>query len=296
LSVNDNGTVQFMVYGAGAYQFNFATTNVVNDGAWHQLAAVRNGLAGSIYIDGNLAATATGTAVAPLVNTLTVAVGRNTRGNNSNFNGIIDEVKLYIVALSGSDVQTLYTSYLGLPSPWLTADIGSGLVAGSATQTNGVFTVSGAGNLGSTADNFRFVYQSLSGDGELRARIPTFQNTGASGRVGVMMRDSLTAGSMNAFVGVQADNGTFTAQFRTSTSGSTTATTSGTGTAPNVWARLVRSGNLVSAYKSTDGAAWTLVSSNTFTMSTNCYFGWSVASGSTNTLNTSTFDNATVTP
>jgi hypothetical protein len=31
-------------------------------------------------------------------------------------------------------------------------------------------------------------------------------------------------------------------------------------------------------------------------MSTNCYFGWSVASGSTNVLNTSTFDNATVIP
>jgi len=176
--------------------------------------------------------------------------------------------------------------YSGVPLP----------ATGSATQTNGVFTVQGAGNLSGTADNFRFVYQNMSGDAEIRARIPSYQNTGANGRVGVMMRDSLTANSMNAFMGIQVTNGTFYFQTRTSSGGATTSTSSGTGTAPNIWVRLVRSGTTLSGYKSGDGATWTLVSTNTFTMSTNCYFGLGVASGTTNTLNTATFDNLTVTP
>jgi len=262
------------------------------------VVAERNGLTGNIYLDGNPTpvATATGTGIKNLTNIINVAVGRDIRDNNNNFTGVIDEVKLYKVALSGTDVADLYNTYLGLVSPWLTADIGSGITTGSATQTNGVFTVQGAGNLSGTADNFRFVYQNMSGDAEIRARIPSYQNTGANGRVGVMMRDSLTANSMNAFMGIQVTNGTFYFQTRTSSGGATTSTSSGTGTAPNIWVRLVRSGTTLSGYKSSDGATWTLVSTNTFTMSTNCYFGLGVASGTTNTLNTATFDNLTVTP
>ncbi len=298
LSINGTGTVEFMLYGDGAYQFDFTTTNVLNNGVWHYVVAERNGLAGNIYLDGNPTpvATATGTGIKNLTNIINVAVGRDIRDNTGNFTGTIDEVKLYKVALSGADVSGLYNTYLGLVSPWLTADIGSGITTGSATQTNGVFTVQGAGNLSGTADNFRFVYQNMSGDAEIRARIPSYQNTGASGRLGVMMRDSLTANSMNAFMGIQVTNGTFYFQTRTSSGGATTSTSSGTGTAPNIWVRLVRSGTTLSGYKSSDGATWTLVSTNTFTMSTNCYFGLGVASGTTNTLNTATFDNLTVSP
>ena len=298
LSINGAGTVEFMLYGDGAYQFDFTTTNVLNNGVWHYVVAERNGLAGNIYLDGNPTpvATATGTGIKNLTNIINVAVGRDIRDNTGNFTGTIDEVKLYKVALSGADVAGLYNTYLGLVSPWLTADLGSGITTGSATQTNGVFTVQGAGNLSGTADNFRFVYQNMSGDAEIRARIPSYQNTGASGRLGVMMRDSLTANSMNAFMGIQVTNGTFYFQTRTSSGGATTSTSSGTGTAPNIWVRLVRSGTTLSGYKSSDGATWTLVSTNTFTMSTNCYFGLSVASGTTNTLNTATFDNLTVSP
>ena len=298
LSVNGTGTVEFMVYGDGAYQFDITTTNVLNNGAWHYVVAERNGLTGNIYLDGNPTpvATGTGTGIKNLTNIINVAVGRDIRDNNNNFTGVIDEVKLYKVALNGTDVAGLYNTYLGLVSPWLTADVGSGITTGSATQTNGVFTVQGAGNLSGTADNFRFVYQNMSGDAEIRARIPSYQNTGANGRVGVMMRDSLTANSMNAFMGIQVTNGTFYFQTRTSSGGATTSTSSGTGTAPNIWVRLVRSGTTLSGYKSSDGATWTLVSTNTFTMSTNCYFGLGVASGTTNTLNTATFDNLTVTP
>lgn len=183
---------------------------------------------------------------------------------------------------------------LGLPTPWLTGDIGSGIAAGSASETNGLYTVSGAGNISGTADNFRFVYQTLSGDGEIKLRIPSFQS-GTSARIGVMMRDTLTAGSKMAFMGVDG-SGNYYSLRRTSTGGTTSSTASGSGTAPAVWVRLVRTGSSIVAYKSANGTSWTQVLKANLSMATNCYFGLSVASGSTGTLNTSTFDTLTVTP
>src|SRR5262245_19703614 len=48
---------------------------------------------------------------------------------------------------------------------------------------------------------------------------------------------------------------------RTNTGGNTTTSNSGSGTPPNVWVRVVRSGGNFLGYKSTDGVNWTLVSS-----------------------------------
>jgi Domain of unknown function (DUF4082)/Bacterial Ig domain/Bacterial Ig-like domain (group 2)/Fibronectin type III domain len=184
---------------------------------------------------------------------------------------------------------------MGLPAPWQTADIGSVSAAGSASMSNGIYTVKGAGNISGTADNFRFVYQPLSADGEIKSRLNSVGNTGTSGRIGVMIRESLTSGSKYAFMGISPDC-TFRWQRRSSTGGNTSTTTSTIGTPSNIWIRLVRTGNTLYGYKSTDGTNWTLVNSHSITMATNIYVGLAVASGSSNTLNTATFTNVTVIP
>ncbi len=132
---------------------------------------------------------------------------------------------------------------IGLPAPWQTADIGSVGVVGSASMSNGIYTVKGAGNISGTADNFRFVYQPLSGDGEIKVRLNSVENTGTSGRIGVMIRESLTSGSEYAFMGISPD-GTFRWQRRSKTGGSTSSTTSTIGMPPSAWVRLVRTGNM----------------------------------------------------
>src|SRR4029077_487832 len=86
-----------------------------------------------------------------------------------------------------------------LPSSWLDQDVGSTGLAGSASYANGVFTVKGAGaQIYGTADAFHFVYQPLSGDGTIIARLVSVQ--GGSGYVapGVMIRETLNAASTNA--------------------------------------------------------------------------------------------------
>jgi sulfur relay (sulfurtransferase) complex TusBCD TusD component (DsrE family) len=183
----------------------------------------------------------------------------------------------------------------GLPAPWQTTDIGSLGVAGSASMSNGLYTVRGAGNISGTADNFRFVYQPLSSDGEIKVRLNSVGNTGTSGRMGVMIRESLTRGSKYAWMGISPD-GTFRWQRRSYTGFITSASTSTIGTPPNAWIRLVRTGNVLYGYKSTDGTNWTLVKSGSITMATNIYVGLAVASGSSSALNTATFTNMTVVP
>jgi hypothetical protein len=183
----------------------------------------------------------------------------------------------------------------GLPSPWLTTDIGTVSATGSAYESGGTYNVAGAGNISSKADNFRFVYQTLSADGEIKARLPLVGDNGNSQRIGVMIRETLTSGSRQAFMGVGSGGSYFNLN-RTSTSGNTSSTSSGTGAFPSVWVRVVRTGNTIVAYKSADGAAWTQVTSQSITMAANVYIGLAVSSGSATALNTSQFDNVTVVP
>jgi hypothetical protein len=190
---------------------------------------------------------------------------------------------------------TIEVSGPSLPLPWLSGDIGTGIVAGSATQASGVFTVSGAGILSRRSDSFHFVHQTLSGDGEIIARINSLQNTGTSSRVGVMIRDTLATNSRHVFMGLTGTNA-YRWVRRTSTNGTTSTTNSSTGTVPNTWVRLTRVGNVITAFKSSNGTSWTQVGSLNAAFPANCYVGLVVASGSTTPLNTSSFNQVTVTP
>jgi regulation of enolase protein 1 (concanavalin A-like superfamily) len=71
---------------------------------------------------------------------------------------------------------------------------------------------------------------------------------------------------------------------------------SGNASPPNVWVRVVRTGNTLSGYKSVDGINWTLVNSANIAMASNIYIGLAEASGSASTLATSLFTNVMVVP
>jgi regulation of enolase protein 1 (concanavalin A-like superfamily) len=181
------------------------------------------------------------------------------------------------------------------PSPWASSDIGSTGLQGSAEFFGSAFTVKGAGTFGGTSDSFRYVYQTLNGNGTVIARVSGLHDTGTNARVGIMLRDTLAANSKMASLAVSG-SGAWRWQRRTTTGGTTSTTNSGSGTAPNLWVRLVRSGSTITASRSTNGTSWTTIGNSLISMSTTCYVGLSVASGSTTTLNTSVIDNVSVTP
>ena len=183
----------------------------------------------------------------------------------------------------------------GLPSPWVTADIGTTGLAGNATFNSNAYTVQGAGSFGGTTDGFRYVYQPLSADGSIIARISTLGDTGGNARVGIMMRDTLANNARMAALSVTG-SGSYKWERRVSTGGSVSNTNGSSGTAPNLWVRLVRVGNTITASRSTNGTTWTTIGSATVTLASSCYIGIAVSSGSTTTLNTSVFDNVTAVP
>jgi regulation of enolase protein 1 (concanavalin A-like superfamily) len=186
-------------------------------------------------------------------------------------------------------------SVLALPAPWKTADIGKVGVAGSAVASNGVFTVSGVGTIGGTADSFRFVYQPLSGDGEIRARIAASQSLN-NDWAGVMIRESLTPGSAYGLMGLLSGNAV-RLRGRSTTGANSRSTPPTAGTPPNLWVRLVRTGNTLTGYKSTDGVNWGMPAGRyVVPMAANIYIGLAVASGSANGSNTAAFSNLTVVP
>jgi hypothetical protein len=151
-----------------------------------------------------------------------------------------------------------------------------------------VFTVKGAGtSLWGNADGFNFLYQPLSGDGSILARVLS-----ASTTAGVEIRGSLDANAMSTYVGYYASSIYF--NYRRSIGGSTSQASTGAGKLP-YWVKVTRSGNTFSSYASPDGVNWVQFgASQTIAMGQNVYIGLGVTSGSTTSLATATFDNVSL--
>jgi RHS repeat-associated protein len=180
-----------------------------------------------------------------------------------------------------------------LPSGWSDGDVGSVGVAGSAGYASGTFTVGGSGQyIYSTSDAMHFAYQSLSGDGTIVARVVSLTGGGSDAQAGVMIRETLDADSTNAFTEDEASTTYF---FDRTTTGGSTSYQSGSGVTLPYWMMLVRSGNVFSAYTSSNGLNWVqLGSSETITMADSVYIGLAVSSDYNSSLATATFDNVSI--
>ena len=196
----------------------------------------------------------------------------------------------------GASAQaTLNIEVFSLPLPWVATNIGTGNLAGSASFLSGSYTISGSGVLTGSADTGYYVYQTLSGDGSISARIDQMQNTGTSSRVGVMIRNTLADNSQYTAM-TATGTGAYRWSRRTAAGAKSSVSNHGNGTLPNLWVRVTRVGNVFTSFTSTNGTTWTSVGSVTMTLNTNCYIGLYVASGSRTSLNTSRFVNVSATP
>jgi hypothetical protein len=181
----------------------------------------------------------------------------------------------------------------GLPSPWVSQDVGDAGLAGSASFAGGVFTVNGSGaDIWGGADAFQYVYQPLSGDGQIIARVTGVQNTSAFAKGGVMLRETTAAGAVHVILDLRPD-GSVEFMTRQTTGGDTTYLGGATQTPP-AWLKLVRSGSTVTGFASPDGTSWTTVGTTSVTMSPTSLIGLIVTSHDTSQMNTSTFDNVAV--
>ena len=84
---------------------------------------------------------------------------------------------------------------------WSHADVGAVGQAGSDSYNpaNSQYTINGAGaGVTGTADAFRFLYVSLSGNFTITAKVDSFNGTATNAGAGVMVRQSTAAGAIEA--------------------------------------------------------------------------------------------------
>jgi hypothetical protein len=183
-----------------------------------------------------------------------------------------------------------------LPASWLDQDVGSVGLPGNANYANGVFTINAAGaEIFGTADGLHYVYQPLTGDGTVIARVVSVQGGSSYATAGVMIRNTLDGGSANAKTADWPWYGGIYFDMRTTEGGSTTEPGNTSATLP-YWVKASRSGSTFSSYVSPDGVNWTqLGTSQTITMNQTVYVGLAANSGSTTASATATFDNVSIT-
>ena len=218
--------------------------------------------------------------------------------------GSTAEIGLFVTAHNGAQVNTSTFDNVSvtagvtppppppgtLPAPWAGADVGAPALAGSSSYANGVFTVNGAGaDIWGSADQFQFVHQTLTGDGQIIARVTAEENTDPWAKAGVMIKQSATAGAPYALLAVTPANGTaLQSGFNQNTQVAASAP-------PNAWLKLTRTGTTITGYTSTDGQTWTPVGSTTVALGSTAEIGLFVTAHNGAQVNTSTFDNVSVT-
>ena len=175
---------------------------------------------------------------------------------------------------------------------WTTNDVSAlslwvrGNPAKYIDKGNGAFTIGASGHdIWDAADDFRFVYKQLSGNGSIVVKVDSLVNTNAWAKAGVMIRESLTDTSAMAYMIISYSSG---ASFGWRTSaGATPGSATTTAIAAPQWVKLTRTGNAFTTQYSADGKTWLdiknpaltgTVVSTTISMPTNVYIGLCVTS------------------
>jgi len=194
-------------------------------------------------------------------------------------------------ATNGADTLTLY--FQGNPIGFLETSGGHILMNGTGTDIYG------------TADQGRFVYKQLSGNGSIIARVDRLDNTDPWAKAGVMIRSSLDAGSTWALGLASPGNGTHFQARLTVGGGATSDTTltlPATQTSAQVpmWLKLERTGDQFNVYYALGEATPTTWVANpwnpqTISMASQVYVGLAVTSHRAGAVTQAEFSNISVT-
>ena len=132
-----------------------------------------------------------------------------------------------------------------------------GRAAGFVDNGNNAFTMSASGaDIWNTADQFRFAYKQLSGNGSMTMRVDSIGNTNVWAKAGPMIRETLDAGSKNACIAVTPGSGV-SFQWRDTANAAYAANSGTAGLVAPYWVRITRTGNVFKAERSADGKTWT---------------------------------------
>ncbi|MDX9879967.1 MAG: discoidin domain-containing protein [Sedimentisphaerales bacterium] len=190
---------------------------------------------------------------------------------------------------SGNGANTLVLYFQGVPGPFM--ELAGGKIVMGAAGTD----------IWNTTDEFRFACKPLSGDGSIVALVESVSRAVDWTKAGVMIRETLEAGSPFAAVYATPDYGCryqarLTADVA-AVSDSGVVTTEQTALVAPYWVKIERVGNAFNGYYSTDGENWTAMAWNpqTIAMGANVYVGLAITSHSAGVLASAEFSGVATT-
>ncbi len=163
----------------------------------------------------------------------------------------------------------------------------------AATET---YAVGGAGaDIWDNADQFTYAFKSLPGDGSVIARVVADDGKGGHvwTKAGVMIRETLMAGSPHAYMALTRGGNGCSFQWRLAPTGGASLNADGPPPtiAPPCWLKIERKGNDFCGSVSVDGEAWVTVGTPvTIVMQEQVLIGLAVTSHVAGTIRTWTFD------
>jgi regulation of enolase protein 1 (concanavalin A-like superfamily) len=142
-------------------------------------------------------------------------------------------------------------------------DIGAVGAAGHSVYDGTRYTIAASGaDIWNTADEFQFASQAISGNFVLTVRVDSVENVDRWTKAGLMVREDLTPGSRHASLFVSPGKGV--AFQRRPVANGASIHTAGPLTPAPAWLKLVRDGDVVSAYyRKTITDFWTLIGRQT---------------------------------
>lgn len=120
---------------AGGNFIAFRTTTAIGTGTWKHIVITRTGATNKIYIDGVSDTLQANTTQTGSIDYSTDALWFGQRNGGLRFNGKLDEIGIFNVALTQSEVSELYNSGTGISYPFATN------VTVSATVQTATFTI-----------------------------------------------------------------------------------------------------------------------------------------------------------
>lgn len=190
---------------------------------------------------------------------------------------------------TGNGADTLAVYFQGVPGPFAELDNGDIVLGAAGTD------------IWNTTDEFRFAYKTLNGDGSIVALVESIANTDPWAKGGVMIRETLDAGSTFAAVYATPGNGCrYQARLTTdaeAVSDSSVATDEQIALDAPYWVKIERVGSNFNGYYSTDGENWTAMAWNpqTIAMGANVHVGLALTSHSAGNLGSAVFSGTATT-
>ena len=177
LQMNANGTLNIGNYFDGVGSFTSGTATI-NDGNWHNLVLINNTSDNTqkLFVDGNNTPDINHTLTSGTKNAVAVQVGYYASAGGYVWNGSIDQVRFYNIALGSSDISNIYSNEVQALSG------GGSAAESSLTLSEGVAYDVTVGGATTTGEDSTFSTITASGGGKSGGPYASaFGSSGGSG-------------------------------------------------------------------------------------------------------------------